>query len=393
MNKNPKKNLNKIDPVKLTADLINCPSVTPNEGGALTLVEKILSSEGFRCNKIVRNGITNLFARWGKADDGLTICFNGHTDVVPPGDINSWSSDPFSARIRDGYIYGRGATDMKSALAAFISATSSYLEKNKPSGSIVFAITGDEEGQAKDGTLAIIDWMKSNGEHIDHCLVGEPTSDLVLGDTIKIGRRGSVTVKFTAMGLQGHTAYPEKAKNPLSALINLLSNISRLPLDDGSIQFEPSSLVITTIDTGNMASNVIPETSSASINIRFNNLHSPRSILSWLEKETLKIERDSEISFHIKSNVSAIPFLSDPGEFSDIITKSIKDELNIKPVLSTSGGTSDARFLQELCPVVEFGLVGETMHKTDEHVEIDQINKLTRVYNKIIENYFQRLLA
>lgn len=379
----------KIDPVKLTADLIRCNSVTPNEGGALVLLENILSNHGFRCTRIIRNNITNLFARWGKAENGLTFCFNGHTDVVPTGDLKWWSSDPFSAKKKNGYMFGRGATDMKSGVAAFVAAAIDYCHANNPNGSVTLAITGDEEGKATDGTLAIMDWMKKNNEHINHCLVGEPTSKLLLGDTIKIGRRGSLTIKFTAVGRQGHTAYPEKARNPLQGLTRLLFNLINSPLDSGSDQFDPSSLEITSVDTGNLATNVIPESSVAIVNIRYNTLHTSDSLLNWLKKEVAKIEKLSGITFSLTSNVSALPFLSDTSKFSSIIAKTIKEELNIETSLSTSGGTSDARFLHELCPVVEFGLVGSSMHQTDENVEIKQINELTNVYYKILQNYFQ----
>ena len=278
---------------------------------------------------------------------------------------------------------------MKSAIAAFISASTKYLESYKPDGSIVLAITGDEEGKAKDGTLAIIDWMTDNQEHIDHCLIGEPTSRIRLGDTLKIGRRGSLTVNFTVVGIQGHVAYIDRANNPLTALTNLLVELTKKPLDGGTNEFDPSSLVITTIDTGNPAANIIPETGKATINIRFNNLQSPESLLKWLEREISLIENKYGVGITITSNISALPFLSPPGEFSHLVATTIRDELDFKPETSTSGGTSDARFMQKLCPVIEFGLVGSSMHKINENVQTSQIIELTRLYQKLLENYFK----
>ena len=376
------------NPVEITSNLIKCRSVTPEDGGAIELIEKILLNSGFNCTRINRNGISNLFARWGKAENGSTFCFNGHTDVVPPGAIDSWTHKPFSAVEENGYLYGRGAVDMKSAVAAFVSASIQYVETYKPQGSIVITITGDEEGEAKDGTLAILSWMKENNEHIDHCLVGEPTSKEYLGDTIKIGRRGSMTIKFTAFGLQGHVAYPEKAVNPLPALAKLLIKLEKKSLDSGSEFFDPSSLVITSIDTGNLANNVIPEKGMATINIRFNNLHSELSLKKWIRKKIRKVVKKTGVNIDLEVKVSAQPFLSKPEDFSKIVSSVIKAETNIDPSFSTSGGTSDARFIQEYCPVVEFGLVGKTMHKTDENVEIKQIEQLNTIYQKILKSYF-----
>ena len=380
--------MNNPDPVEITSNLIKCNSVTPDDGGAIELIERILSNSGFNCTRINQNGINNLFARWGEAESGLTFCFNGHTDVVPPGAIESWTHKPFSAVKDKGYLYGRGAVDMKSAVAAFVSAAIKYVNEHKPQGSIVLAITGDEEGDAKDGTLAILRWMKENNEHIDHCLVGEPTSREYLGDTIKIGRRGSMTIKFMAFGLQGHVAYPEKAINPLPALAKLLLNLEKKSLDSGSEFFDPSSLVITSIDTGNPSNNVIPEKGMATINIRFNNLHSDLSLTKWIRNQIRKVVKKTGVNIDLEVKVSAQPFISKPGDFSAIVFNVIKAETNNYPSFSTSGGTSDARFIQEYCPVVEFGLVGKTMHQTDENVEIKQIEELNIIYQKILESYF-----
>jgi len=277
---------------------------------------------------------------------------------------------------------------MKSAVAAFVSASTQYVETYKPQGSIVITITGDEEGEAKYGTLAILSWMKENNEHIDHCLVGEPTSKEYLGDTIKIGRRGSMTIKFTAFGLQGHVAYPEKAVNPLPALARLLLNLEKKSLDSGNEFFDPSSLAITSIDTGNRANNVIPEKGIAIINIRFNNLHSDLSLKKWIRNQIRKVVKKTGVNIDLEIKVSAQPFLSKPGDFSEIVSNVVKAETNIDPTFSTSGGTSDARFIQEHCPVVEFGLVGKTMHQTDENVEIKEIEKLNIIYQKILKSYF-----
>jgi succinyl-diaminopimelate desuccinylase len=383
--------MNKLNPVKITSDLIKRQSVTPKDDGAIELIRQLLLDAGFKCKIIKRNGIINLFARWGLAENGLTFCFNGHTDVVPPGPLDSWTNDPFSAFEENGLLFGRGSTDMKSAIGAFISAAVNYISENKPNGSIVIAITGDEEGEAKDGTVAILDWMKENNEKIDHCLVGEPTSQESLGDTIKIGRRGSLTAKFTALGLQGHVAYPEKAVNPLPPLTKLLLKLQEKPLDKGNEFFDPSSFAITSIDTGNPSTNVIPEKGEATVNIRFNDLHSDISLTNWLKKNIAEATDKTSVRIELDLKISARPFICKPGDFAQLISKSVQAQTKIFPSISTSGGTSDARFIQEYCPVVEFGLVGKTMHKTDEHVEIKQIMDLSTIYYKILKSYFSML--
>ena len=384
--------MNVLNPVKITSDLIKCQSVTPKDDGAIELIRQLLLESGFKCQLITRSGIQNLFARWGQATDGLTFGFNGHTDVVPPGILESWSHDPFSGVQKNGLIYGRGAADMKSALAAFIAAAVNYLNENKPNGSIVLAITGDEEGEAKDGTLAILDWMRKNNEKVDHCLVGEPTSREYLGDTIKVGRRGSLTAKFTALGLQGHVAYPEKAINPLPTLMKLLRNLEKKRLDTGNEFFDPSSLVITSIDTGNLSNNVIPQKGEATLNIRFNDLQSELSLTTWLRKNIQKVVASTGVNIELKVSVSAHPFICRSENFADLVSHSIKLQTNSSPSISTSGGTSDARFIQEYCPVIEFGLVGKTMHKTDENVEIQQIKDLSKIYGNILKSYFNTFL-
>ena len=383
--------MNKLNPIKITSDLIKCQSVTPKDDGAIELITLLLLDAGFKCRTIRRNGIINLFARWGAAKNGLTFCFNGHTDVVPTGSYDSWGKDPFSAFEENGMLFGRGSTDMKSAIGAFISAAVNYISENKPNGSIVIAITGDEEGEAKDGTVAILDWMKENNEKIDHCLVGEPTSRDTLGDTIKIGRRGSLTAKITTFGIQGHVAYPEKALNPLPPLIELLSKLQAKPLDKGNTFFDSSSFAITSIDTGNPSNNVIPEKGEATINIRFNDLHSDISLTGWLRENIAEVTEKTGVKIELELNVSATPFISKPGDFANIVSKAVQAQTKTFPSISTSGGTSDARFIQELCPVVEFGLVGKTMHQIDEHVEIKQILDLSTIYYEILKSYFSTL--
>ena len=379
-----------VDPVKLAIDLIKCPSVTPKESGTLSIIETVLIEGGFTCNRIERNGVSNLFARWGHSDNGLSLCFNGHIDVVPAGDPNSWSKDPFGGEIKDGILFGRGAADMKSGVAAFVAASINFVQEEKPAGSLVLTISGDEEGPAKDGTKAILDWMKKRDEKIDHCIVGEPTSKKILGDCIKIGRRGSINLQFTAHGVQGHVAYPEKTLNPITAMTSLLHALMQKPLDAGSDYFAPSSLNVTTIDTGNSAVNVIPEKVSSAINIRFNDNHDENSIIQWVQSEMDITTKKTGVNFQLQYRVSAEPFITPPGTFSDLISKTIERELRVETTLSTSGGTSDARFIKDWCPVVEVGLVGETMHKVDENIEIIQIQALSSLYQKILWEYFNK---
>ena len=378
----------KIDPVSLTADLVRCPSVTPEEGGAIDLLEQLLEKNGFSCTRIVRGQVNNLFAKWGNVKNGRVFGFNGHTDVVPVGDLSSWTVDPFGAEIKEGYLYGRGATDMKSGVAAFVASAIDFVNHTPPDGSIVITVTGDEEGDAVDGTVAILDWMKQNGEKIDHCLVGEPTSPSKMGEMMKIGRRGSITAKIIAKGIQGHSAYPDRANNPIIAMIKLLDTLASHQLDVGTEHFDPSTLAVTTVDTGNKASNVIPASTKAAVNIRFNDSHSGQSLISWLEDEMEKVSVEYGIKFETDFKITGESFITPPGELSDLILKAVKKELGIIPKLSTTGGTSDARFIKNVCPVTEFGLVGKTMHAVDEKVEIKQINQLKEIYTRILEAYF-----
>ena len=374
-----------INAVDLTADLIRCSSVTPNEGGALKLLEAILSDHGFSCTRVDRGKVSNLFARWGS---GKTFGFNGHTDVVPVGDISSWTFDPFGAKIHDGWMYGRGAADMKSGVAAFAAAAIDFVTDTPPSGSIVLAITGDEEGPAKDGTLALLDWMEAKNEFMDVCLVGEPTCPDEMGQMIKIGRRGSMNAHFKVTGKQGHSAYPHRAKNPLPAMARLVDQLSMTELDHGTQHFDASTIAVVTIDTGNSATNLIPKQSLATVNIRFNDSHSGDSLTKWLKIQTEEIMETFGVEISTEVHISGESFITPPGAFSDLVARAVQVETNRKPILSTSGGTSDARFVQHHCPVIEFGLVGKTMHQVDERVEVAQIHQLKSIYTRVLSDYF-----
>ncbi len=374
------------DPVDLTAALIRCPSVTPEEGGAIRLLERMLAAAGFRTARADRGGIANLFARWG--DGGPVLGFNGHTDVVPPGDPAAWRHPPFAAEEEDGKLYGRGAADMKSGVAAFVAAAIDFVAASPPAGSIVITVTGDEEGDGADGTRAILDWMTENGERMDHCLVGEPTCPARMGEMIKIGRRGSLTARLTASGRQGHTAYPDRAQNPLPALVRLLDRLAGHELDRGTAHFAASTLALTTIDVGNPASNVIPAEARATLNIRFNDAHSGRSLTEWIEAEADQVSQETGTGISVQVHVSGESFQTEPGPFSDLVVRAVAAVTGTTPELSTSGGTSDARFVKDHCPVLEFGLVGPSMHQVDEHVEIAHIRDLKSVYARILADYF-----
>ena len=380
--------MTQIDPVELTAQLIRCPSVTPKEAGAIKLLEDMLSQHGFHCTRISRGGIENLFARWGCDKTGRSFGFNGHTDVVPVGDLEKWTFDPFGAEIEDGFMYGRGAVDMKSAVAAFVAAAVDFVNEPPPAGSIVITVTGDEEGDADHGTVAILDWMTEQGETIDHCLVGEPTCPDRLGEMIKVGRRGSMTAMITATGVHGHSAYPHRAKNPLPALAKLIDRLADHELDKGTEHFDPSTLAVTSIDTGNLANNVIPEKAKAVVNIRFNDTFSSKDLGVWLQQEAGRITSETDIEMSVETKVSGESFLTPPGELSSLVGRAIEGELGIVPKMSTTGGTSDARFVKNICPVVEFGLVGKTMHSVDERVDISQVHHLKSIYKRILKDYF-----
>jgi len=377
-----------IDPVQLTADLLRCPSVTPAEGGALVLLETLLSEAGFICTRVDRGGVSNLFARWGGQTNGRTFGFNGHTDVVPVGDVAAWTRGPFSGEIVDGWLWGRGATDMKSGVAAFAAAAIDFVTATPPDGSIVMAITGDEEGDATDGTVALLDWMQANGEKMDACLVGEPTCPNKMGEMMKIGRRGSMTAYFAVRGIQGHSAYPHRANNPLPAMARLIDRLAGFELDQGTDHFDASTLAVTTIDTGNPANNVIPAECRATVNIRFNDSHSSASLTDWLRSEADKVAAEFGVEIAMTTQVSGESFITPPGELSDLVAAAVQAETGVTPELSTSGGTSDARFVKNHCPVVEFGLVGKTMHQVDERVEVAQIEQLKSIYTRILHDYF-----
>ena len=377
-----------VDPADLTARLIRCPSVTPAEGGAIALLADMLTAAGFACTRVDRNGIANLYARWGKAGANKAFGFNGHTDVVPVGDAAAWTHDPFGAVVKDGVMYGRGACDMKSAVAAFVAAAVDFVAETPPDGAVIITVTGDEEGESKDGTVAILDWMAFNGERMTHCLVGEPTCPTEMGEMMKIGRRGSMTARITAVGVQGHSAYPHRAKNPLSALVRLLAKLEAEPLDRGTAHFDPSTLAITTIDCGNPASNVIPAQAVAVVNIRFNDTHSGETLSSWLRQEAEAVAEATGVEIGLAISLSGEAFLTPPGELSALVARAVEAETGKRPVASTSGGTSDARFVKDHCPVVEFGLVGRTMHQVDERVELAHIHSLKAIYGRILRDYF-----
>lgn len=377
-----------IDPVALTADLVRCPSVTPVEGGALVLLEDLLTKGGFTCTRVDRGGVSNLFARWGRQGANRTFGFNGHTDVVPLGDEAAWTMPPFGAVIKDGYLYGRGSTDMKSGVAAFAAAAIDFVTDTPPDGAIILAITGDEEGDALDGTAALLDWMAMNGEAMSVCLVGEPTCPDVMGEAMKVGRRGSLNATFTVTGVQGHSAYPHRAKNPLPAVARLVDILASHELDQGTAHFDPSTLAVVTIDTGNPATNVIPAQTRAGVNIRFNDLHSGASLTEWMQGIADQVVADFGVRIVMQVKISGESFITPPGELSDLVARAVKAETGRDPVLSTSGGTSDARFVQHHCPVVEFGLVGKTMHQVDERVAVDQIVQLKAIYGRILAEYF-----
>ena len=377
-----------VDPVALTADLIRCPSVTPDDGGALALVEPLLSAAGFHCQRVDRQGIANLFARWGRRGANRTFGFNGHTDVVPVGDRASWSHDPFGAEIHQGRIYGRGACDMKSGVAAFVAAAVDFVTDTPPDGAVILILTGDEEGEGLYGTVALLDWMAAEGERMSVCLVGEPTCPDQMGDMMKIGRRGSMTAHVSVRGVQGHSAYPHRAKNPLTALVRLLDRLASRELDQGTAHFDASTLAITTIDTGNPATNVIPAEARATVNIRFNDLHSGASLGAWLNEEADEVAKAHGTGISLRLQVSGESFLTPPGPLSALVAAAVAAETGVTPALSTTGGTSDARFVKDHCPVVEFGLVGRTMHQVDEYADVAHIHQLKAIYTRVLRDYF-----
>jgi len=380
-----------LDPVELSQALIRRPSVTPKDEGALKVLEDALTPLGFACTRLPFSqagtpDVDNLYARIGTS--GPVLCFAGHTDVVPVGDEAAWSHPPFGAEIHDGMLYGRGAVDMKVAIACFASAAERYLNAQGEgfSGSISFLITGDEEGPAINGTKKMLAWMVENGETMDACIVGEPTNTDTLGETIKIGRRGSLNGYITQHGTQGHVAYPQHANNPVPKLVKLLSTLCAEPLDNGTDHFQPSNLEVTTVDVGNTATNVIPNSARAVFNVRFNDTFTSNALTALL-RDKLDAAGDD---FVLNIEVSGESFLTPPGLLSDVMVDAVKKVTGIEPELSTSGGTSDARFIKDHCAVAEFGMMNATAHKVDERVGVDDILKLTDIYLEMIHGFFSR---
>ncbi len=370
----------------LARDLIRCSSVTPEDAGVLGVLEKELTALGFTCHRMTFSDVDtpdveNLYARIGTGKP--TFCFAGHVDVVPVGDNAAWTRDPFGAEIVDGQLFGRGATDMKSAIACMVEASARVI-RDGLDGSIAFLITGDEEGPAINGTVKVLDWMKQQGESIDACLVGEPTNPNTLGEMAKIGRRGSLSGHLVVGGTQGHVAYPHLADNPLPRLVAMLDRIARLKLDDGNDHFQPSNLEITTVDVGNAASNVIPAKGEARFNVRYNTLQDAAGLERMVRDACDAVGGD----YTLTVRNSGDPFLTEPGPLTEILTAAIQAELGVTPDLSTTGGTSDARFIKDACPVVEFGLVSQTMHKVDERAGVDDIAHLTNIYEKVLRGFF-----
>lgn len=372
-----------IDPVALTAALVRCASVTPADDGALDVLRAALEPFGFRCTRVDRGGIANLYARFGTT--GPVLGFNGHTDVVPVGNEADWTHPPFAAVIEGGELWGRGSVDMKSGVAAFAAAAADWAASNPARGSVALLITGDEEAVALDGTVALLGWMAQTCERLDACIVGEPTSTENLGDMIKIGRRGSMTVDIAVEGTQGHTAYPHRANNPLHALVRLMDRLASAPLDEGTAHFDPSTLQITTIDTGNPAGNVIPAAARARVNIRFNDAHTPHTLRARLRAEADAVEAAFGVRVLLTDVVGGDSFVTEPGPFVQAVAETVARHTNRTPVLSTSGGTSDARFVKDHCPVVEVGLVGRGMHAVDERVPVEDIRRLAALYRALID--------
>ncbi len=375
-----------LDPVALCVDLIRCPSVTPADAGALAVVRRALEGLGFKSESLNFGEIENLYARFGEGRPNL--CFAGHTDVVPPGDLAAWSRPPFEAQIADGVLFGRGAADMKGAIAAFIVAAGRVISRGPPPGALSLLITGDEEGVAQDGTKAVVAALQARGEIIDHCVVGEPTSRASLGDMMKIGRRGSLGVTLIVEGVQGHVAYPDRAANPAPVLVRLLSRLLDRRLDDGFVGFQPSNLEITSIDIGNPATNVIPARAEAKVNIRFNPGHSGADLAAWIEAEAKRAGEGFAGQVRAETRISGEAFLTEPGDFTELVSNAVAQASGVMPELSTSGGTSDARFIRALCPVVEFGLVGASMHQVDERAPVTDIQRLALIYERLIDDYF-----
>ena len=385
--------LSDTTPLALAQALIRCPSVTPEEGGALSFLADVLSRAGFSVERPVFSeagtpDIENLYARIGTT--GPVLVFAGHTDVVPPGEAASWTHGPFSGAVAEGFLYGRGAVDMKGGIACMLAATLAFLDRHGPDfgGSLAFLITGDEEGPAVNGTVKLLEWAKSRGERFDHCLLGEPTNPETLGEMIKIGRRGSLTGRITVHGRQGHVAYPHRAENPIPGLLRLASALVAEPLDDGTAHFDASNLEFTTVDVGNPATNVIPASARAVFNVRFNDDWTADSLGAEIRRR-LEAAAGNAVRFSLDLQPSNSPaFLTQPDAFVDLVAGAIEAETGRRPALSTTGGTSDARFIKDACPVIEFGLVGRTMHETDERVAVADLDRLTAIYGRVLSAYF-----
>ena len=372
--------------VRLTQDLVKCPSVTPAEGGALDLLEQVLTELGFSCTRLPfgegEARIDNLFARIGSGHPH--IAFAGHTDVVPTGDVAAWSCDPFAGEVRDGQIYGRGTADMKGGIAAFVAAVKTYLESDKLQGSISLIITGDEEGEARYGTVKMVEWLEETGQQPDFCIVGEPTNPNELGEMIKNGRRGSLSCRLRVEGVQGHVAYPHLANNPVPVLFAMVAPVNSAKLDGGTDYFDPSTAEVTDIELVGGASNVIPQAASAAFNVRFNTEHSVASLQGWLEEHFDRVASQHKVTYQADFASNASPFITEPGVLTTRMQAAISRLTNKQASLSTTGGTSDARFICKICPVAEFGLVGQTMHKIDEHVAIADIDQLAAIYAEML---------
>jgi succinyl-diaminopimelate desuccinylase len=381
------------DALSITRDLVRCPSITPADAGALGVLEKLFKAAGFETHRITFGeagtaDVDNLYARIGS--EAPHISFAGHTDVVPPGDESAWSVGAFSGEVKDGFLYGRGTVDMKGGIACSAAAVLQYLSQHggKPKGSISFLITGDEEDVAINGTIKLLQWATTRGEKFDHCVLGEPSNVETLGDCIKIGRRGSQSGTLYVEGIQGHVAYPHRASNPVPDISRLIVALSDEPLDQGSAQFQRSNLEFTSVDVGNSATNVIPAQARAKFNIRYNDLHTQASLRELVETRLAKAT-GNRIKAHIVWELSnANVFVTKPGAFTDLAVAAIEDVTGRKPELSTSGGTSDARFISQYCPVIEFGLVGQTMHQIDERTPVSDLEKLTNIYRGILDRYF-----
>ena len=382
-----------LNQLQLAKELIRFPSITPEDAGIMKFLEKKLKRLGFKTKTLEfkERGfkpVKNLYARFGNKSPNF--CYAGHLDVVPPGNIKDWTTNPFRPTIKRGHLIGRGANDMKSSIAAFVSAVSKFLSKNKKfDGSISLLITGDEEGDAVNGTKKVVEFLKKKREKINFCLVGEPTNPNVLGEMIKIGRRGSLTGKLIIFGLQGHVAYPSRANNPSTTIVNILKELKEIKFDKGTKDFQPTNLEVTKININNTADNVIPATAEATFNIRFNNKHSSNSLKKKINKIFRKITKKHKSKFKIDYRVSGEAFLTKPNKTTFMIQNIIKKITKIKPKLSTTGGTSDLRFIRTICPGLEFGLVGKTMHKVDEAVSLKDLKNLTKIYENILKNYFK----